>query len=235
MSFDLTRVAVRARGLTHYAKATLMILADRADGAGECWPSQETIAYDTSLSLRQVQRAIKELREAGWIVQQKRFRKDGARISDVIKVNDLEAAAVQAAKQLAADMPARQLSLPLMTVVKPADHPPMWREAPPANVAGSIEKNPPAQKNLCAVTSLEVVGEALRRRGVDAWSCDLRAAEDGSPHHIQGDVRDAINGGGVGRRDLSPRLHLPDGFGPALEREGGRPRRQDGGRAGVRG
>ena len=33
-----------------------------------------------------------------------------------------------------------------------------------------------------------VVRRALRARGVDAWSCDLLPAADGSPHHIQGDV-----------------------------------------------
>lgn len=30
--------------------------------------------------------------------------------------------------------------------------------------------------------------EALRGQGIDAWSCDLLPAEDGSKHHIQGDV-----------------------------------------------
>jgi hypothetical protein len=34
-----------------------------------------------------------------------------------------------------------------------------------------------------------VVREAFRRRGHDAWSCDLLPAEDGSPYHYQGDVR----------------------------------------------
>ena len=33
-----------------------------------------------------------------------------------------------------------------------------------------------------------VVREAFRRRGHDAWSCDLIPALDGSPYHIQGDV-----------------------------------------------
>jgi hypothetical protein len=32
------------------------------------------------------------------------------------------------------------------------------------------------------------VREAFRRRGHDAWSCDLLPAEDGSPFHVQGDV-----------------------------------------------
>ena len=32
------------------------------------------------------------------------------------------------------------------------------------------------------------VRDALRAVGVDAWSCDLLAAADGSPYHLQGDV-----------------------------------------------
>ncbi len=37
-----------------------------------------------------------------------------------------------------------------------------------------------------------VVRRAFRARGHDAWSCDLLPAEDGSPFHLQGDVRDVL-------------------------------------------
>lgn len=37
------------------------------------------------------------------------------------------------------------------------------------------------------------VREAFRRRGHDAWSCDLLEAEDGSPHHYQADVFLTLN------------------------------------------
>jgi len=33
------------------------------------------------------------------------------------------------------------------------------------------------------------VRRAFRERGHDAWSCDILPAEDGSPFHLQGDVR----------------------------------------------
>jgi len=33
-----------------------------------------------------------------------------------------------------------------------------------------------------------VVRRAFRARGHDAWSCDYEPSEDGSPHHIQGNV-----------------------------------------------
>lgn len=39
------------------------------------------------------------------------------------------------------------------------------------------------------------VREEFRRRGCDAWSCDLQPAEDGSRYHIQGDAIAAIRAG----------------------------------------
>jgi hypothetical protein len=39
------------------------------------------------------------------------------------------------------------------------------------------------------------VRRAFRKRGHDAWSCDLLPADDGSEYHYQGDVMDIINDG----------------------------------------
>lgn len=39
------------------------------------------------------------------------------------------------------------------------------------------------------------VRRAMRAKGADCYSCDLKAAEDGSPHHIQGDALEAIRAG----------------------------------------
>lgn len=39
------------------------------------------------------------------------------------------------------------------------------------------------------------VREAFRRRGHDAWSCDLLESEDGSPFHVQGDVTPLLGQG----------------------------------------
>jgi hypothetical protein len=36
------------------------------------------------------------------------------------------------------------------------------------------------------------VREAFRKLGHDAWSCDLLPADDSSPYHYQGDVRDIL-------------------------------------------
>lgn len=45
---------------------------------------------------------------------------------------------------------------------------------------------------LICCESSGAVREAFRARGVDAVSCDLLPAEDGSPHHIQGDALAAM-------------------------------------------
>lgn len=37
-----------------------------------------------------------------------------------------------------------------------------------------------------------IVREALRRRGVDAWSNDIEPADDNSPYHIQDDARNVL-------------------------------------------
>lgn len=45
---------------------------------------------------------------------------------------------------------------------------------------------------LVACESSGVVRNAFRRHGCDAWSCDLLPADDGSPYHLQGDVREVL-------------------------------------------
>ena len=45
---------------------------------------------------------------------------------------------------------------------------------------------------LIACEHSGVVRRAFHRRGVKAWSCDLKPADDGSPFHIQGDVIELI-------------------------------------------
>ena len=43
-------------------------------------------------------------------------------------------------------------------------------------------------KVLVACEFSGIVREAFRRRGHDAWSCDLLPSEDGSKYHIQGNI-----------------------------------------------
>lgn len=58
------------------ARLVLLSLANHADsGGGEIWPAQTTIAQEARLSVRQVQRCLKELEAGGHIVRcGKRFR-----------------------------------------------------------------------------------------------------------------------------------------------------------------
>jgi site-specific DNA-cytosine methylase len=64
-------------------------------------------------------------------------------------------------------------------------------------------------KVLIACEFSGIVRESFRRRGHDAWSCDLLPAEDGSQFHIQGDALEAskprdISGTGANARILMP-------------------------------
>ena len=64
------------------------------------------------------------------------------------------------------------------------------------------------QKPLRVLVGCEtsgVVRRAFAALGHDAWSCDLLPADDGSNHHIRGDVRDVLNDGW----DLLAVLHPP--------------------------
>lgn len=59
-------------------------------------------------------------------------------------------------------------------------------------------------KILIACESSGTVREALRNLGHDAWSCDLLPADDGSPHHIQGDAIEAAYSGEWGMMIAHP-------------------------------
>ena len=48
-------------------------------------------------------------------------------------------------------------------------------------------------KILVACESSGVVREAFRKKGHQAWSCDLLPADDGSTYHIQGNVLNYLN------------------------------------------
>ncbi|MCI7210750.1 MAG: helix-turn-helix domain-containing protein, partial [Ruminococcus bromii] len=54
-------------------------LHDRANKDGECWPSVKTIAGDIKLSPATVRRAIKDLKKAGLIETEQRYREQGGK------------------------------------------------------------------------------------------------------------------------------------------------------------
>lgn len=53
-----------------------------------------------------------------------------------------------------------------------------------------------------------VVRRAMRKRGHEAWSCDLLPSDDDSPFHIQGDLMKVLRQSPIGYWDLII-LHPP--------------------------
>ena len=65
-------------------KAVLLVLANYADGDGECFPGQESIAQQAACSDRTVRRVLEAFEAKGLIARQERRRRDGSRTSDAI-------------------------------------------------------------------------------------------------------------------------------------------------------
>lgn len=67
--------------LPHRARSLYAYLHDRADKDGKCWPSLQTISKDLALSKSTVKRAIEDLKAAGYIRTEQRWRTNGGRSS----------------------------------------------------------------------------------------------------------------------------------------------------------
>lgn len=65
------------------AIAVYMYLYDRANKNGQCYPAIPTIAYELKLSQSTVKRAIVDLEKAGYLTHENRFRKSGAKSSNL--------------------------------------------------------------------------------------------------------------------------------------------------------
>ncbi|MDR0818277.1 MAG: helix-turn-helix domain-containing protein [Oscillospiraceae bacterium] len=65
------------------AKAVYMYLRDRSDRSGGCWPSINTIARELSLSRSTVKRAIADLKKAGFVRSEPRYRENGSQSSSL--------------------------------------------------------------------------------------------------------------------------------------------------------
>ncbi len=65
----------------HRAVAVYLYLADRANREGQCWPAIPTIADELHLSVSTVKRALRDLRGAGLIITEQRYRKRGGKSS----------------------------------------------------------------------------------------------------------------------------------------------------------
>ncbi len=73
--------------LPHRAKAVYIYLRDRANRDGQSWPSLQTIAKDLTLSKSTVKRAIADLRAAGYLETEQRWRDNGGRSSLLFKLS----------------------------------------------------------------------------------------------------------------------------------------------------
>ncbi|MFY9292707.1 MAG: helix-turn-helix domain-containing protein [Methylorubrum rhodinum] len=68
-------------------RVVLVALADRADRAGQCWPSQATLAEETGLAVRTVRLVLAELDAAGVVARTHRGNGHGGRASDLIALS----------------------------------------------------------------------------------------------------------------------------------------------------
>ena len=67
--------------LPHRAVAVYIYLFDRANKEGQCWPAVPTIAREIKLSKATVRRAIRDLRNAGLVETEQRYRTKGGKSS----------------------------------------------------------------------------------------------------------------------------------------------------------
>lgn len=73
--------------LPHRAVSVYIYLFDRADKNGECWPAIPTIAKELKLSESTVRRALKDLKKAGLITTEQRYREKGGKSSLLYKIS----------------------------------------------------------------------------------------------------------------------------------------------------
>ena len=67
--------------LPHRAVAVYIYLADRTNENNECWPAISTIAADLKYSPSTVRRGIRDLKKAGLLEIEQRYRKEGGKSS----------------------------------------------------------------------------------------------------------------------------------------------------------
>lgn len=72
--------------LPHRAVAVYCYLYERANENGECWPAIPTITSEIKLSEATVRRAIRDLRNAGLIYTEQRYRMKGGKSSLLFKL-----------------------------------------------------------------------------------------------------------------------------------------------------
>ena len=74
--------------LPHRAVAVYVYLSDRANKEGQCWPAVPTIARDIKLSEATVRRGIRDLRKAGLVETEQRYRVKGGKSSLLFQLKE---------------------------------------------------------------------------------------------------------------------------------------------------
>lgn len=67
--------------LPHRAVAVYIYLADRTNENNECWPAIPTIAANLKYSPSTIRRGIRDLKKAGLLETEQRYRKKGGKSS----------------------------------------------------------------------------------------------------------------------------------------------------------
>lgn len=86
MSAAMVFRAIKHDGLTADERLVLIILANRSDTRGDCWPSQQWVAKACGLHRTTVNRALRGLEHKGCIVRASRYGKNGKRTTDHVGV-----------------------------------------------------------------------------------------------------------------------------------------------------
>lgn len=73
--------------LSHRAISVYVYLSDRANKNGECWPAIPTISKELKLSQSTVRRALRDLRKAGLLETEQRYRTKGGKSSLLYKLH----------------------------------------------------------------------------------------------------------------------------------------------------
>lgn len=87
--------------LPHRAISVYIYLADHANKEGICWPSIPTISKDLKISESTTRRAIDDLRKAGLVKTEQRYRENGGNSSLRYSLNGINAKLTGTARSIA--------------------------------------------------------------------------------------------------------------------------------------
>ena len=97
--------------LPHRAVAVYIYLADRTNENNECWPAIPTIASDLKLSPSTVRRGIRDLKKAGLLATEQRYRKKWQELFAVPAESGVKKAKRSAKGQLRSRGPQKTIQL----------------------------------------------------------------------------------------------------------------------------